>query len=865
MSATVQTVPNTEPAERFAAITQILAPLGAGILAPMLNPEAAAAAGIVFMAGATFTGANYMHRLGQWANHLPGIDIAREHRDTMGISTITTGMALGLGILGGPDAADLLIGGALNPFSVPGILSLGWWAAIGLTGFKLRRVFGRHTADTQAAPLAATNKGAPGPVTLAGKIMAAWEEHISNPDGGTHRHQVLTDVTVYTDRWTGRILAPAGSGVSVTKETVSSVFKTNAGWIDIKHGDHAGEARVSVSYTAPAELDPNTLQGAWKKRVACSGGTMPKTHLEDVTDDPNTGGQAAWVAADDDMKGALKAPDLTDLAGDLRKSPLLISYEPNPNNVRKAIIRVMDSNPLETGHHFQGLDSLRASAGGWFPIGKIISGHPARFQMFDPSLGALHIVIAGTTGSGKGGAVQVICLGYHANGAAIIYADPKGASNPAIPKMAAYSGLQRHGALGAMRLSYHVLQHRVEEAAKYELKNFQPSKMRPWCPTVLDEAPQMLGPKVPNRAEAVHIVKTGASLGRSLGMPLALVTQTVNLDQMGGEQAIRANLLAGGAWLILRTDSDQVNLGDLPTGFEGIDPSQIPAVWPTEDESLIYDPDIPENDPRRTFGLGYLAAPGGRAGMMRIDTLEDAAPHIRPELVAAPEDVPWWGDEDIMEELACTPLPGFEEKVDGGDEDGDRLVIAAGIAFSKKEATAEEKILAALRDEADPLQLDYLGGASDIDPGDFDIAYMDRTALLAATSLKDGTFANALGKLETSGKIHRIAEGKNVRVGLGAVLASTADQPGADKALEQQINELLPQAIELVVTTQFGSASMLQRKLRIGWDLANSLMAALELARVVGPESGSDTRDVLVSADALEDVLKQVRKSGEQQ
>jgi hypothetical protein len=769
-----QTQPNAAPAERFVAAGQVLVPIAAGALAPWLDPEAAAAAGIAFMAGATFAGANYMNRLGQWAHQLPGIDIARAHRDTMGISTVTTGMALGLGTLGGPEATDLLMGGLFNPLTVPGILSLGWWTAVGLIGFRLRRVFGRHTAQTTPTTVP-VNQNAPGPVTLTDKIMAAWEAHISHPDTGQHRHQILTDVHVYTDRWTGRIIAPAGASVNVSKEAVSSVYRVNAGWITIRHGDHAGEALVTVSYTAPADLDPTTLEGAWKKRVAVSGGTMPKTHLEKVTDDPNTGGKAAWVVADDDMRGALKAPDLIDLAGDLRKSPLLISYEPNSTNVRKAIIRVMDANPLEAGHDFQGLDSMKASAGGWFPIGKIISGHPARFQMFDPALGALHIVIAGTTGSGKGGAAQVVCLGYHANGAAILYADPKGASNPAIPKMAAYSGLQKHGALGAMRLSYHVLQHRIEEAAKYDLKNFQPSKMRPWCPTVLDEAPQMLAPKVPNRAEAVHIVKAGAALGRSMGMPWALITQTVNLDQMGGEQAIRANLLAGGAWIILRTDSDQVNLGDLPTGFEGIDPSKIPAVWPTEDESLIYDPDIPENDPRRTFGLGYLATPGGRAGMMRIDTLEDATPHIRPDLIAAPEDVPWWGNETVMEELANTPLPGFEDKGDGSDDEDDtNAVIAAGINFQKKEPTAEEKILTALRADADPLHLDYLRGADDIDPDDFDVEYMDRAALQAATGLKDGTFANALRSLENAGKIHRIAEGKSVRVALGRPLDQAA-------------------------------------------------------------------------------------------
>lgn len=768
MSTNTSSVPRTESTERFAAITQTLLPIATGTIAPLLDSSASTAAWGAFAVGATFAGVNFMNRLGKWADQLPGMDIARKHADTLAISTVTTGMALASGTAGGPEATDLLMAGILDPTTVPGILSLGWWAAVALVPIKLRTVLGRQRTTTAPATAAApASQGASAPVTLADKILAHWGEHISNPDTGQHRHQILTDVHVYTDRWTGRIIAPAGASVNVTKDTVSSAFRTNAGWIDITHGDHAGEARISVSYNAPAELDPNTLQGAWKQRIACAGGSMPKTHLENVTDDPNTGGQAAYVVADDDMKGALKAPNLADLAGDLRKSPLLVSYEGNPNNVRRGVIRVMDVNPLEAGHDFQGLDSLKASVGGWFPIGKIISGHPARVQMFDPVLGALHIVIAGTTGSGKGGATQVICLGYHANGAAIIYADPKGASNPAIPKMAAYSGLERYGALGALRLSYHALQHRVAESARYELKNFQPSAMRPWLPTVLDEAPQMLGPKVPDRAEAVHIVKAGAALGRSMGMPWVVITQTVNLDQMGSEQAIRANLLAGGAWIVLRTDSDQVNLGDLPAGFEGIDPSKIPAVWPTDDDSLIYDPDIPENDPRRTFGLGYLATPGGRAGMMRIDTLEDATPHIRPDAVAVPEDIPWWGNEGIMEELANTPLPGFEKDSTSGDEDGSGPVIAPGIDLPKKDPTAEEKILAVLRNEADPLHLEYLNGAADIEPGDFEISYTDRPALLKATGIKESTFANALNKLDAAGKIHRITEGRTVRVGLG--------------------------------------------------------------------------------------------------
>ncbi|MFE3370014.1 hypothetical protein ACFXOK_10465 [Streptomyces sp. NPDC059173] len=766
MPTLTKTVPNAQPAERAAAALQIALPVGAGILAPYLDPNAAAYAGAGFLAGATFAGANYMGRLGRWANQLPGIDIARAHRDTMGISTITTGMGLALGQLGGAEASDALMAGVFEPTTIPGILSLGWWAAVAFTGWRLRRVFGHRKIDvqqaqptTQAAP---ANTGAPGPVSLADKMIAAWGRVISDPKNGRHKNQILSDVVIYTDRWEGRITAALGDSVNVSKEAVSSLFGRSVDDITMKYGAHSGEALIAVWYTQRPELDPSTLQGAWKRVRAR---VLPKTHLEEVGKDENTGGQVARVIADDDLDALPRAVDLGELAGALRRSIDLVSYEPGRRDPRRAIIRVMDHNPLEAGHDFPGLDSLKATPGGWVNIGKIVSGFPARIQLFDPQLGALHVVIAGTTGSGKGGTGQMISLAYHANEMAQIYGDPKGASNPAIPKMAAYSGLTQYGAMGAIRISWWVLQHRIEEAARLELKNFTPSASRPYCATILDEAAQLLAPGAPNRKEAVKIVKDGASLTRSMGMPWVLINQTVNLDQLGSEQAIRANLLAGGTWIILRTDSDQVNLGDLPPGFEGIDPSLIPPVWVEEDDSLVYDPTVKESDPRRTFGLGYVAAPGGRAGMMRIDNLEDATEHIRPENVLAPVDVPWWGDEAHMEELAQTPIPGFEEKDDEGGT-GEAGTSFAGVDLPKpKEMTSEEKVLASLRDESDPLYVAMLDEGDEIDPDDID--YIERGHLQSACGVAESTFANVLNKLEKKGQIHRTKKGKTSHVALG--------------------------------------------------------------------------------------------------
>ncbi|MFF3540037.1 hypothetical protein ACFYXP_39765 [Streptomyces sp. NPDC002466] len=654
------TEPTTQPAPTTQANTSGTVDLTAAALLA-LSPAASLAVGtqiddipavisaaLVAGAGAGVVTGTRM-ATGRTTLSLPETSLVRRQAWALVSASGASLLSLLAGWLDGAAGPDALLSTVFAPsWAQAGyaVMSGAWWAATGFTVWQLRKQLlyrqpaPAPTPDPAEEPAGQTDQ-APrpalpqqvSPTGSVARILHMWQ-YIGGPTGVAPDH-LLKDVEVAADgSWTGRVLSPLGKTVSthVSQGTLAQVYAVPDAWVTVADGFNSGERIISVRATAPAPtagVDDSTPQGVWAAYVAAPGRPLPGTTLENVGANTKEqgGGWRAYVRAD---RRRVPTPDLIDLAAALGVDRLShISYVTTSDPTR-AIVRVMDRNPLEDGMPIPSLDALKASSGGYIPIGRYVTMAEVLIQLCEPGDGAKHMMIAGATGSGKSALIEVLALACHANGYALALADPKGNSfRKQTYDMAALHGFGIDGSMTVLRAVHAKLKQVQKDLEGTGENTFTHTPDRPLTVVVLDEASRLLNKNSPVKDEAVAIIDDFASLGRALGFSLVLANQIVNLDQLGGSQAVRTNLIGGGTLVMLRTSSGQKHLADLPDEFGLVDPSQIPQTWGRE---LSLD-GVPEGDPRRTYGLGYGAGPGAMAEMMRTSYAPDLAALYDPARV----------------------------------------------------------------------------------------------------------------------------------------------------------------------------------------------------------------------------------------
>jgi len=312
--------------------------------------------------------------------------------------------------------------------------------------------------------------------------------------------------------------------------------------------------------------------------------------------------------------------------------------------------------------------------------------------------------------------------------------------------------------MGALLLTESLVDHRIELTGQLKQKNFDPQVMR-HVVFIGDEISTLLGEKAQHRARATRAVAHIAKKGRSLGVSEVIANQLLQLAELGGDSAIRDNIVGSGGSIMLRSDSSQRHLIDLPPGMESVNPADIPATWTGDDnEPLIYTDDIHIQDPESTFGLGYFMTTDGVCAMGRTYDLEDASAYINEDRITVPSDWPDWDDRRA---LVAELMAGDDTDPDADPDGGPAFLITSA---PKKPASADDKVIKVLNDLADPIGLDT--------------NYTHKDQIGALAKLEGSTLDNALSRLTKAEKIHRQKkDGKVVRgfYGLGPGTDDTTD------------------------------------------------------------------------------------------
>jgi hypothetical protein len=377
------------------------------------------------------------------------------------------------------------------------------------------------------------------------------------------------------------------------------------------HQPDRPEPLAAVERT-PVRTDYDDRSAIWDERVGSVGGALPASQLLGIT--AEAAGWSASIALPPGQLTTAQALAATDrIASAYSVSADSIVVEPALSaEQNRARLLVLTHNPLRDIQPFARPRLDRSS--GRLPIGTHADGTTAWWRLWVPGSGVCHGLIAGTTGSGKSGLVNLLCTEIRHSGLAVLWlADPEqGESVPdwqdaadwfagTIPEIRRM--LQSAERIMNGRKSRRARQTWTDELgrARKGRGHFDPTPDEPQLNVIIDESPDVLADP-----ECRRIVALIGKKGRKLGVSVTVIAQVPSLAELGGDLTIRSMLSSTNIVMFRTSDKLSKQMGlpqDLP-----VNPANLPEAWP---------------DGRSTAGLGYVAAAGGRLSPLRAHYVRD--------------------------------------------------------------------------------------------------------------------------------------------------------------------------------------------------------------------------------------------------